>query len=211
MKRMLSMLLLCSLGAPLLQGRWLRGSSGASVADGTDSAAVAAIVGELDALYRDLDDDNWTTLVTHFYPAKVTARFAVPDHDPAWLALAAPTLDTRAPTTFSGHCAPAAAVAIVGSWARVRARRCTGSIDELWFYSMSGRWKIIHLIFGVATTASIARPCEFPRTTSRAVASRVSFAACQKSFPSTTVTISSPSTGEHPSSSSSSTTTSAAP
>lgn len=123
------------------------------VTDASDSVAIAAIVGELHAFYRDLDGDNPTSLVTHFYPAKVTARFAAPERDLRWLALVDPTSERPARPDAHRHCAPRATLVLVGSWARVRARRCSGEIDELWFYRMSDRWKIIHLAFGASTMA----------------------------------------------------------
>lgn len=117
-----------------------------------DSAASIAILAELRAYYRDLHDRNWNSIVTHFYPAKVTARFAVPDADHAWIALAAPPTEPHESPDVHGYCVPNAAIAVVGHWARVRARRCTGELDEAWFYSMSGRWKIIHLVSGAPLT-----------------------------------------------------------
>jgi hypothetical protein len=117
-----------------------------------DTAATIAIRDELRAYYRDLHDRNWTSIITHFYPAKVTARFSVPDGDRAWIALAAPPIDPHESPDFHGYCVPNAAIAVVGHWARVRARRCTGELDEAWFYSMSGRWKIIHLVSGAPLT-----------------------------------------------------------
>ena len=119
-----------------------------------DSAASIQIHEELRGYYRDLHDRNWTSMVTHFYPAKVTARFAVPDRDSAWIALQVPPLESREAPDAHGYCVPRAAIAIVGNWARVRARRCTGEADELWFYSMSGRWRIIHLESGTALTTA---------------------------------------------------------
>ena len=121
-----------------------------------DSAATMSILEELRSYYRDLHDRNWTSIVTHFYPAKVTARFAVPDHDPAWIALGEPSAEAHETSDAHGYCAPNAMVALVGHWARVRARRCTGELDEAWFYSMSGRWKIIHLESGAPLTSSQA-------------------------------------------------------
>lgn len=119
----------------------------------SDSVATTAIVSELRAYYRDLHDRNWTSIVTHFYPAKVTARFAVPDGNSAWAALAAPPVEPHESPDFRGYCAPNATVVVVGHWARVRARRCGGELDEAWFYSMSGRWKIIHLVSGSVIAA----------------------------------------------------------
>jgi len=108
---------------------------------------------ELRAFYRDLHDRNWTSIITHFYPAKVTARFAVPDTDPTWAALAAPPAEPHETTDWHGYCLPRSTIAIVGHWARVRTRRCTGELDEAWFYVMSGRWKMIHLISGTPLAA----------------------------------------------------------
>lgn len=113
-----------------------------------DTAAVAMISEELRGFYRDLHDRNWTSIITHFYPAKVTARFAVPDTDPVWAALAVPPAEPHESPDAHGYCSPRSAIAIVGNWARVRSRRCTGEVDEAWFYVMSGRWKIIHLASG---------------------------------------------------------------
>jgi len=162
-----------------------------------DSAARVMILEELRGYYRDLHDRNWTSIVTHFYPAKVTARFAVPDHDPAWIALAVPPVEPHEAVDAHGYCLPNAAVAIVGHWARVRARRCTGEADEAWFYAMSGRWKIIHLESGATLTTSDASTIS-RRTTSRVVREHVSFAAWLRSFRSTIATTFSPSTGERP-------------
>jgi len=122
-----------------------------------DSAARAQILEELRGYYRDLHDRNWSSIITHFYPAKVTARFAVPDADGAWIALADPAAEPHESADAHGYCVPNAAIAIVGHWARVRARRCTGETDEAWFYSMSGRWKIVHLESGALVTASEMR------------------------------------------------------
>lgn len=129
------------------------------VATESDSVSIAEILGELHAFYRDLDDDNPTSLVTHFYPAKVTARFAAPVRDPRWLALVIPVAEPEADPGARKRCVPRAMVVLVGNWGRVRARRCAGAIDELWFYRMSNRWKIIHLVFGAA---SLARALDHP-------------------------------------------------
>jgi hypothetical protein len=169
----------------------------AALTGGADSAARVMILEELRGYYRDLHDRNWTSIVTHFYPAKVTARFAVPDDNREWLALAIPPLTPHERADAHGYCLPNAAIAIVGHWARVRARRCSGETDEAWFYSMSGHWKIIHLVSGASLTISDATR-NSRRPTSRAVPTHVSFAACLESFRSTIATISSPSTGERP-------------
>ncbi|HEY2896373.1 MAG TPA: hypothetical protein VGJ12_04485 [Gemmatimonadaceae bacterium] len=133
-----------SSGAPKLPG--------IAAASTSDSAARSGILEELRGYYRDLHDRNWTSIVTHFYPAKVTARFAVPDENADWSALAAPPTEPHASTDAHGYCVPNTAIVVAGHWARVRARRCTGELDEFWFYSMSGRWKIIHLVSGAPLT-----------------------------------------------------------
>jgi hypothetical protein len=133
-----------------------------------DSATTVLILQELRGYYRDLHDHNWTAIVTHFYPAKVTARFAVPDGDRAWASLPLPAIEPHESPDAHGYCMPNTAIAIVGHWARVRARRCTGEADEAWLYSMSGRWKIIHLVSGASLTMSReSRQSHHP--TSRAV------------------------------------------
>jgi hypothetical protein len=118
----------------------------------SDSTAIMAVASELRSYYRDLHDRNWPSIVTHFYPAKVTARYAVPDDSTAWRALAAPPAEPRAVPDAHGYCAPASNIVVIGHWARVRARRCSGELDEAWFYSMSGRWKMIHLVSGAPLT-----------------------------------------------------------
>jgi hypothetical protein len=121
-------------------------------ASASDSLATIGILEELPGNYSELHDRKWKSNVTHFYPAKVTARFAVPDDNAEWSALAVPPLEPHGSTDANGYCMPNTAIAIVGHWARVRARRCTGEVDEAWFYSMSGRWKIIHLVSGASLT-----------------------------------------------------------
>lgn len=116
----------------------------------SDSATIM-ILEELRAAYRDIDDKNWTDLITHFLPAKVTARFSPPTSSIAWSSLESPTPipssgPERAATEASYDCAPHAAIAVVGSWARVLARRCDGPVFEAWFYFLSGHWKIVHLV-----------------------------------------------------------------
>ena len=104
-------------------------------ASDADSVASVYILEELRGYYRDLHDRNWTSIVTHFYPAKVTARFAVPDDAAEWSALGLPPIEPHQIADAHGYCMPNTAIAIVGHWARVRARRCTGEVDEAWFYS----------------------------------------------------------------------------
>jgi hypothetical protein len=146
--------LVCALAAPFTTGHYAIAPRNILPSDSTDSAVVAMISEELRAYYRDLHDRNWTQMITHFYPAKVTARFAVPDTDPAWAALAPPRTEPHDEADAHGYCSPRASIAIVGSWARVLARRCTGELDESWFYSMSGRWKMIHLVSAAALTTA---------------------------------------------------------
>ena len=118
--------------------------------DSVSADAVVAIGDEIRAYYRDLHDRDWSAIVTHFYPAKVTARFAVPDSAREWSALEAPAAEPRGDWHARDFCAPRVSIVIVGNWARLRARRCTGELDEAWFYVMSGKWKIIHLESGQA-------------------------------------------------------------
>jgi hypothetical protein len=152
MSLVLCLRVLCALAAPSPWGQPAAQASQVAHTLRADTAASILILDELRAYYRDLHDRNWASIVTHFYPAKVTARFAVPDADGAWIALAAPPLGPHESSDFHGYCVPRMAVAVVGHWARVRARRCTGELDEAWFYSMSGRWKIIHLVSGAPLT-----------------------------------------------------------
>jgi hypothetical protein len=144
----LSPRIVCALATLLTTGPRRPGTLIVDRARHEDIAAVAMISEELRAFYRDLHDRNWTSIITHFYPAKVTARFAVPDTDPVWAALAAPPAEPHESPDAHGYCMPRSAMAIVGNWARVRTRRCTGELDEAWFYVMSGRWKMIHLVSG---------------------------------------------------------------
>ena len=146
-------MLVAALAMHSLQHHALRMQVAAS-ATPSDSIAHDRIREELRGYYRDLHDRNWTSIVTHFYPAKVTARFAVPDSDHDWTALRVPSLPSGGATGASAYCEPAASLVVVGHWARVLARRCTGEVDEAWFYVMSGRWKIIHLESGATLTAS---------------------------------------------------------
>ncbi len=138
--------IVCALAALFTTGHHAIAALTIAPAAPTDSAVIAMISEELRAYYRDLHDRNWTQMLTHFYPAKVTARFAVPDTDSVWAALAPPRAEPHDATDAHGYCSPRAGIAIVGNWARVFARRCTGELDESWFYSMSGRWKMIHLV-----------------------------------------------------------------
>ena len=145
--------IVCAVAALLTTGNRAPASRPGSGSFHGDSAAVAMISEELRAFYRDLHDRNWTSIITHFYPAKVTARFAVPDTDPTWAALAAPPSEPHETPDSHGYCLPRSTIAIVGNWARVRTRRCTGELDEAWFYVMSGRWKMIHLVSGAPFAA----------------------------------------------------------
>jgi hypothetical protein len=140
--------IVCALATLLTTGPGQPGTRLVDRAPHDDTVAVAMISEELRGFYRDLHDRNWTSIITHFYPAKVTARFAVPDTDQVWAALAAPPAEPHESPDTHGYCLPHSAIAIVGNWARVRSRRCTGEVDEAWFYVMSGRWKIIHFVSG---------------------------------------------------------------
>src|SRR5918911_4511218 len=71
-----------------------------------DSTAQAAVMDEIRAFYRDLDDGNWAALLTHFLPAKVTARWAPPSASDPWANLSAPSPTSRSAARTSGRCAP---------------------------------------------------------------------------------------------------------
>jgi hypothetical protein len=174
--------LLCALAALAPLGRTAPHPPLLAHTPRADSAASVQIFDELRGYYRDLHDRNWNSIVTHFYPAKVTARFAVPDGDRTWTHLAEPPLEPLETPDVHGYCLPHMTTAIVGHWARVRARRCTGEVDEAWMYSMSGRWKIIHLVSGTPLTTSEMRR-KRQRATSRTGHADVSFAPCLESSP----------------------------
>jgi hypothetical protein len=112
-----------------------------------DSVAEAAILDEMRAFYRDLDDRNWNAMLSHFIPAKVAARWAPPADSSAWVRLEAPPLPAaESAESAAVRCEPRASVAVVGDWARVRARRCAAPADEAWLLRVSGNWKIVHLV-----------------------------------------------------------------
>ena len=119
-----------------------------------DSSAEAAVIDEIRAFYRDLDGGNWAALLTHFLPAKVTARWAPPTASDAWANLSVPPPTSDGAASTSDRCAPRTAVTIVGAWARVRVRRCDTPIDEAWLLHVSDRWKIVHLVLGTPTALS---------------------------------------------------------
>jgi hypothetical protein len=115
------------------------------------------IIAEVAMFYRDLQAKRWPALVDHFWPAKIAAHQEAPVADSAWrdcplLANGAkdPGCCTYAIDGVPG--APAwAEIHVVAQWARVLVSRPTASdatescLDELWLYSLSGRWKILHL------------------------------------------------------------------
>jgi hypothetical protein len=113
------------------------------------------IATEMRAFYADLDGARWSAMLDHFLPAKVTARWSPPEESMAWTRLLAPP----ATAGSSGGCGPRLAVAVVGEWARVLARRCGGAVDEAWMLRVGGRWKIVHLVLGTeGETRSAAAP-----------------------------------------------------
>ena len=123
-----------------------------------DSSAESMILEEMRAFYRDLEDRNWAPLLNHFLPSKVTARWVPPRDGTAWAHLEAPSPVADGVARTSGRCTPRAAVAIVGDWARVRARRCGASVDEAWLLRVSGRWKIVYLDLAPTPQLSTAQP-----------------------------------------------------
>jgi hypothetical protein len=127
--------------------------AGAPSADDADSAARAVIAAELRAFYRDLDARQWTPLMTHFWPAKLGARWEAP----AWEWPSQPAPSRAAGASPAVLCASGAnqpqdaaqlerAVQTAGRWARVAVHRCAGAApDEFWLLRMSGQWKIVRL------------------------------------------------------------------
>lgn len=144
---MIATLSACTLVALLAAGGNAAPAAGnVSPATPRDSIAQAAILDEMRAFYRDLDDRNWNAMLSHFIPAKVTARWTPPADSSAWARLDVPPPAAEGKASGAGRCALRASVAIVGDWARVRARRCAAPPDEAWLLRVSGRWKIVHLI-----------------------------------------------------------------
>lgn len=135
----------CTLVALLTAGEPATAPRHPSLTARADSAAEAMILDEMRAFYRDLDDGNWAALLDHFLPAKVTARWVPPVASREWARLEAPPPTPDGSASASDHCVPRTAVAVVGDWARLLARRCSAPVDEAWFFRMSGHWKIVHL------------------------------------------------------------------
>jgi len=144
---MIATLLACTLVALLAASDTAPATGHSSLATPRDSIARAAILDEMRAFYRDLDDRNWNAMLSHFIPAKVTARWTPPADSSEWARLdVPPPAAADGPASVAGRCELRASVAIVGDWARVRARRCAAPPDEAWLLRVSGRWKIVHLI-----------------------------------------------------------------
>jgi hypothetical protein len=110
--------------------------------------ARALIAMEVRVFQRDLAVKDWTALQTHFWPAKITARWDPPVENDVWESA---SLEQQAPI---GSGAVQAArrcgeegptVAIVGRWARVLLPSCAGRPSELWMLEVNGRWKIVRL------------------------------------------------------------------
>jgi hypothetical protein len=131
-------------------------------AQGDGSArARMAIDAEVRAFYESADARDWNSLLTHFWPAKVAARWEPPLTDSVWVALRAnaghdDVVTVTAAVIGSGAararlgCVGRVDVAVVGSWARVLASPCVRAgdgrrTDELWLLAKSGQWKIVHL------------------------------------------------------------------
>jgi hypothetical protein len=115
-----------------------------------DSAARSAIAVELRAFYRDLDARHWSSLMTHFWPAKIGARWQHPD----WAWPTGPTLAGAAGCANGAASPPAPSlversVQIAGRWARAVVPRCeTAPPDHFWLLDMNHRWKIVRLSLG---------------------------------------------------------------
>ena len=114
-----------------------------------DSAARAVIVGELRAFYRDLASQSSPSLMTHFWPAKVGARWQHPDWawptGPAPVGMA-PCANGAAPPDLS---LVERSLQITGRWARAVVPRCPSSPpDHVWLLQMDHQWKIVRLSLG---------------------------------------------------------------
>jgi hypothetical protein len=124
----------------------------------TASAATReAIRSEVGAFYHDLEAKDWVALLTHFWPAKITARWEPPEGSAGWRTPAANTIRaTNGSGGASWHsgddCAPArplvmrSDVRVEGRWARVLVARCAEKDAELWLLDVNGRWKIVRLV-----------------------------------------------------------------
>jgi hypothetical protein len=120
-----------------------------------DPKAAEAIRGEVRAFYRDLALQDWPTLLTHFWPAKITARWEppFPSREKSLPTLSAAAIGGGLPAVAEGCARGDAAVArseigIAGRWARLSVARCPGSPDELWLLDVNGSWKIVRLVLG---------------------------------------------------------------
>jgi hypothetical protein len=123
------------------------------------TAAREAIQSEVRAFYRDLAARDWPTLLSHFWPAKITARWEPPVESGSWIAdredappnaVGSGSASGRRADACAGDGAraPWADVRIEGRWARVLVAHCAAKTDELWLLDVNGRWKIVRLILG---------------------------------------------------------------
>ena len=110
------------------------------------------IASEARAFQRDLAARDWNTLLTHFWPAKVTARWEPPIDDPTWVSasLGSRTSLGSGDRRTQEQCESGEpTIAVVDRWARVLLPSCTTAPSELWMLEVNGRWKIVRLMLGV--------------------------------------------------------------
>jgi hypothetical protein len=134
-------------------------AQGVASSDPASEAAGEEIRGEVRAFYRDLKARDWATVLIHFWPAKITARWEPPTESGSWNhgSTDAPS-DARGSGSTSERPAYACArdsarelrpdVRIEGRWARVMVTHCATNADELWLLDVNGRWKIVRLVLG---------------------------------------------------------------
>jgi len=119
----------------------------------TDPGAEAAIRAEARGFYRDLAARDTPSLLNHFWPAKIAARWEPPFESkaPPKPALVSTAIVGTARGAPARECAPSEAavaradVSVAGTWARVLVPRCPGGDDELWLLEFQGLWKIVRL------------------------------------------------------------------
>ena len=115
---------------------------------GSDEPARTRVQSVARAFQRDLEARDWNALLTHFWPAKVGARW-----QPSG-ALEGATESAEGPgrgavavaARNSTQCAEGSPeVRLAGRWARVVLPSCASTSTELWMLEMNGRWKIVRL------------------------------------------------------------------
>jgi hypothetical protein len=112
-------------------------------------AARSLIAIEARSFQRDLAVKDWNALLTHFWPAKITARWEPPVESDVW---ASASLEQQAPigsraVQVERRCGEeGSTIAVAGRWARVLLPSCGSRPSELWMLEVNGRWKIVRLM-----------------------------------------------------------------